>query len=206
MLEPLGVITESATDGKPAVAPNPATVNPNANGAGKPEVIVGYETYDPGTEKFTAGGTDTGNVKLTKDGRIDGRSIRSGRRKSAGNDATKEKVDVSSFSFGDLLVGIHGFLAGMTGVEQLEISKDEGAKQGEALQTLAKEYGHQVNPKVAAWINLGVVCAGIYGPRYGAWKLEQHAKRVEAATPKKTEPEPEPIYAPMPDTFSMGAE
>lgn len=61
--------------------------------------------------------------------------------------------------------------------------KGEHDRLGEAITTVAAQYGHVVDPKVAAWMNLMIVCGAVYGTRYAAismrLKMESDNRRLK---------------------------
>lgn len=90
------------------------------------------------------------------------------------------------------MVGIHAMLAGMTKVEELQIDATEGKKLGDAVNTVLQQYNHVINPKMAAWVNLGMVSAAVYGPRYMAVKLRHETEKQKPRVVEMPAPFPEP--------------
>lgn len=166
----------------------------------KSEIINGYEVESPRTERIPNGDPD--GPRRTKSGKIDGRSARFGRGKPDPETGTQAKVRLDSFSIEGLLIGIHQMGAAMLKTPELEISKDEAKQLADAVQAVAKEYNHVINPKTAAWIQLCIACGGIYGTRIVAIRMREKQTRnkpkaiVVEWPNKKPEPEivpPDPI-------------
>jgi hypothetical protein len=111
-------------------------------------------------------------------------------------------VDLGSFSVGDLLVGIHAMVAEATGTPQLALTKSEGEKLGGAIQDVAKQYNHVINPKTAAWIQLCIVCGAVYGTRIASIRMDaKTARRRKLEVVPKTNGFPQPDFTPpVPDT------
>lgn len=62
---------------------------------------------------------------------------------------------------------------------ELELEKEEAEKLGAAVAKVNAEFGYQLmSPKTEAIINLGMVGAGIYGPRLIA--MRNNAKKAKA--------------------------
>lgn len=195
-----------ATDGISDVNSNRVPTDPHSDGVINSEIIGGYDA-EPSTERvFEYVNPGDGPVKRTRSGAIDGRSLRGRRRKSATDTAevgTQKGVPLGSLAFGDLLYGIHGFLAQLTKTPELAIEKDESKKLGDALQGVAACYGHVVDPRVAAWLQLGMVASAVYGTRVAAirmrMKFEAREKRLKVTSISSApQPQPEPVSPPLP--------
>lgn len=191
---------------------NRVTIDATANRSWEPEVIRGSDD-GPSTERVFESPAEFGDtVKRTKSGSIDGRTLRGRRRKSAtgdsaGNETTQARVLLGSLSFGDLLYGIHGFLAELTKTPELAVEKPEAEKLGSAMQDVAKCYGHAIDPRVAAWIQLGMVASAVYGTRIAAIRMRKRAQAREARLKvtsissgvnghPQPDAQPEPAYVP----------
>ena len=72
-------------------------------------------------------------------------------------------------------------LAGLTKAPELALDKDEAEKLAAALANVAAYYPMVINPKYLAWIQLGTVCAGVYGTRAIAISIRLKKEREEKA-------------------------
>jgi hypothetical protein len=106
-------------------------------------------------------------------------------------------VGLGSFNIGGLLCGIHAMAAQILKTPELELDKDEGQKLGDAVQEVAKQYNHVINPKTAAWIQLCVVSGGIYGIRIAAIRIRETRERKIKVVPLNGFPESK-FTAPVP--------
>lgn len=113
-----------------------------------------------------------------------------------------------------MLVGIHASLAAILGVQELELDRSEGRAMADAAKEVLKYYPVGLNPKSLAWINLTVVCSGIYGTRFMAWRnrmameVEQHAAAPPTPIrqqPVNAAPRPNPLPNPS-DVWPQTAE
>lgn len=82
-------------------------------------------------------------------------------------------------------------LAGMTRTPELKLGElpdgtKESEKLGKAISDLSKCYGHVIDPKVAAWLQLGMVCSAVYGTRIAAIRMrlknEAREKRLKVTS------------------------
>lgn len=174
---------------------------------------TGYIDEEPITERVADIIGDTTGIRLTRNGRPDGRSTRGRRGRGAtGNADEKTTVSLGSFSIGDLLLGIHAMLASATHTPELELDAKSGEhdKLGKAITDVAAQYGHQVNPKVAAWMNLMIVSGAIYGTRYAAISMRMKMGRdmqrlkVTAINDHAANGAPKPPVQPLTPDFESG--
>lgn len=91
-------------------------------------------------------------------------------------------------------------LAQATNTPELKISKEEAKMLGDAVKDLGSVYGHTVNPKVAAWIQLSIVCGTVYGTRIAAMQMNAATKRKKGTLHTMPPPEPAAPPAPTPPT------
>lgn len=154
---------------------------------GEPEIIGGYESADPRTERIGDRGNPGDGVKRTKDGRIDGRTTRgkrgpysTGTQKSDAVGVGFDKLDLS-----EVIFSAHQMLSGF--VAELELDKDESEKLAGAVKEVGKFYGATFDPKKVAIFNLCLVAGGIYGTRFFAIRNRIAASKVaRPPTPKPT--------------------
>lgn len=162
----------------------------------KSEIINGYDVESPSTERINTG---DGTAKRGRGRPPGSRNNNSGKSNAASGTETKVRLD--SFSIEGLLIGIHQMGAAMLKTPELEISKEEAKQLSDAVQAVAKEYNHVINPKTAAWIQLCIACGGIYGTRIVAIRMREKSANkskvhVMQATPEPAYVEPEPIDRP----------
>lgn len=182
--------------GEPVINADTKSTVPNTGGVDKSEVINGYDVESPRTERIP--GIGDAELPRPRRGRPPGsRNTGPGKSNTEAGDA-KTKVRLDSFSIEGLLIGIHQMGAAMLKTPELEISKDEAKQLSDAVQAVAKEYNHVINPKTAAWIQLCVACGAVYGARIVAVRMrEKQAKKAKVhvmpATPPIEYVQPEPI-------------
>lgn len=160
-----------------------------------PELIGGYESEEPRTERISSDNrTGTGEPKLTKSGRIDGRTLR-GKRTTGSSTQKSDAVGVGleSLSLSDAIYDIHAFLAGLTSVPEFELDKDESEKLGRDITNFGKFYGATFDPKKVAAFNLGVTICGIYGIRIMAVRNRLNAEKLAKGQAPNAAPKPTPI-------------
>jgi hypothetical protein len=164
-----------------------------------PEIIGGYESEEPRTERIASdSGGSTGGPKLTKSGRIDGRTLR--RKRAAETSAQKSgAVGFSQLDLTEVIFSMHQMLAGITSVPELELDRGESEKLGSAIKDVGSYYGAVFDPKKVAVFNLCMVAGGIYGTRLFAIRNRIASAKaskppIPKATPINTRPQTsEPI-------------
>ena len=153
------------------------------------EIIGGYESEEPRTERIA---TDSGggNPKLTKSGRIDGRTLR-GKRGTYSGTQKQDAVGVGfdKLDLTEVIFGMHQMLAGIVAVPELELDRGESEKLGDAIKSVGSYYGAVFDPKKVAIFNLAMVAGGIYGTRIFAVRN----RLAREKTSKPTIPKPTPI-------------
>ncbi len=81
-----------------------------------------------------------------------------------------------------LLLSIHLGLSSLLAEPALALDATEGRKLAEAGVEVARHYDIAVlSPKAMAWLNLGVIAAGIYGPRIMAMRIKAGLKKAARA-------------------------
>lgn len=81
------------------------------------------------------------------------------------------------------VVGIHALVDTYFGTQGLfAIEEKEGEQLVEACTDVMNQYDISINPKVAAWINLGAVLTAVYAPKYMIFKaiMAEHKQRANA--------------------------
>jgi hypothetical protein len=156
-----------------------------------PEIIGGYESEEPRTERIAGDNrSGTGEPRLTKSGRIDGRTLR-GKRTSETAAQKPNAVGFSQLDLTEVIFSMHQMLAGITSVPELELDRGESEKLGSAIKDVGSYYGAVFDPKKVAIFNLCMVAGGIYGTRLFAVRnriaLQKAAKPpIPKATPINT--------------------
>lgn len=186
------------TDRESAINDDHESVDRNEGTVNHPEIIAGYETDTPRTERIDTG-TDTAGVRYRKDGTIDGRSARRLNRESTGNSTAKKSVHLNSLSLTDLLYSVHMMGAQILKVESLEIDKDEAKKLSDAIQEVNKFYNIPLDPKKVAMVNLMVAMGTVYGPRIMAARIKKNIAEAENP-PAKSQAKPGPVPVARPAT------
>lgn len=89
-------------------------------------------------------------------------------------------------------MGLHGMLAAVTRVEELELSQEEANKLAKATTMVARHYNVEVAAKTTDWIHLAMVAGGVYAPRLMAARLRMSMERSERRSTGRTQPQPRP--------------
>lgn len=170
--------------------------NPGGRDRG-PDIIAGYESEDPRTERIDRDGSggSTG-PKLTKSGRIDGRTLR-GKRNADSTAKTSGAVGIDKLDLTEVIYSAHAMLAGFTFAE-MELDRDESQKLGDAVKNVAQYYGASFDPKKVAIFQLAMVAGGIYGVRFFAIRNRLKTERErKPPAPIQTKQAPQPKQAPV---------
>lgn len=78
----------------------------------------------------------------------------------------KKKGSMDSSALGQQLVGVHQLAAMILGVQELQLSPDDGAALGKAIVAICEEYNLSIDGKTGAGLQLFGVAAMIYIPKY----------------------------------------
>lgn len=85
-----------------------------------------------------------------------------------------------------VLLSVHFMLSKLVKIDELQLDEEEAKKLGDAVARVNKEFGVQMmSPKMAAIVNLGIVGAGVYGPRVIAITHNAKVKKEKAASASK---------------------
>lgn len=152
------------------------------------ERINGYETAEPRTERVDNRNSD--GIRLTKSGQPDRRGRPRGKSNTGETEKSTLGVALNNISVAGLLLGIHSMAARILDEPIWKIEKTEAEELSTAIQGVAKEYGHVVNPKTAAWIQLGVTCGAVYGTRIAAISMTKPKSVIKSPTNGA----PSPVY------------
>jgi hypothetical protein len=154
-------------------------------------IDVGEVFYSDGA---SAPGSDPGEP-APRSGR------RKGKRNSGGQERTASKSQTSKDLAG-LAFMAHMALSKLLAIPELVISQDEAEQLTKASMRVAELYGGVVLPEtVVAWSEMIMATVTIYGPRYGAYKINERKRRAEKA--KKDGP---PVIEAIPINFSGGSQ
>jgi hypothetical protein len=183
---------EPGTNGKPDVgnAPNAdgGTANANGSGANGTPDSTRNATGDLGStiEPTTIRIDTTDGIRLTKAGKIDGRTRAGGARGRIPGGITaaaaqKESAEnlAQRFSLEELLISVHAMGAAILSVPEWEINQEEGKKYSDAVKEVLKYSKLSFDPKKVAYVNLAVVAGTIYGTRIVAIAGRRRIERAE---------------------------
>lgn len=73
-------------------------------------------------------------------------------------------------------------LAGMLDAPEFVINDAQAKELAKAIDGVTGEYIHSIDPKAMAWVNLTIVCSGIYG---GAYMRMSSRKKKEKELAKR---------------------
>lgn len=143
-----------------------------------------------------AGGTDAGGDSGTGDGTGSGEPVvrKRGRPKGSSN-SPKKKASVDLAGIEALLMSVHTMMAAAMKAPEMALDPKEAEALASAISTVQEHYPVSWAPKTMAWLNLGMVAGGIYGPRI----FVLAAKRKPKATPAA------PVIMPMPKSPEKAA-
>lgn len=190
------IIERNFDGGKPAFDADSDAANRNESGTDadrfEPEVISGYETEEPRTERFSDAGTGTTTGRKPRRDAGQPRGKRGPNKRTTGE---KESVRLESISLTDLFYSLTMMGASIIHRPELEIDKDEAKRIAEAAQEVGKHYTTAFDPKKIAILNLIAVLISIFWLRCLAIKnnleRERQEKRVRIegqATPIRPAP------------------
>lgn len=134
----------------------------------EPEIIAGFEAYEPDTARVDSG------ARRTKRGGID-RRTKAGR--AAGSEGSKVSETVN-FDLTTILLSIHQMGAALLNVEELGIEESEAKQLADGIKEVQKYYPVMaVDPKKLVLINMGAIMVGVYGTRIGAYRARRAKER-----------------------------
>jgi hypothetical protein len=100
-------------------------------------------------------------------------------KKKRGRQPNAPKKSESSEAIAGALVSIHGLLAGITKIPELELTEPEGKAISKALEDVANAYDFAPSPQTQAIIGLAVTVTSVYGMRIYAYKLRLAEEKSE---------------------------
>lgn len=111
--------------------------------------------------------------------------------------AQPRKVNINGVE--KILLSIHTVMAAMAGEPEFNIEEEEAKRLSAAIAAVGEEYQIILDPKTAAWIELGKVCGTIYGPRaINIWMRQKAPAKVAAPQPTATRTAaPPPAHDPL---------
>lgn len=130
---------------------------------------------------------------------------RRGRPKGSTNKSKDESGQASSLNINGvekILFSIHAVAAATFKIPELEITEDEAKRVSKAVAGVSDHYKVMLDPKTAAWIDLGREICVVYGTRavsiYVRVKAEKHMPaKVARPQPAAQTRDPNPINDPM---------
>lgn len=152
---------------------------------------------DPETAAAGNGSSGNGTGESSSTGKRRGRP-----RGSRNAKQTRREETETQKTLGALLFSGHMMMASFIKVPELMLSEDEANKLGDAVNRVAALYDLPIfNEKTQAWIHLGFVAAGVYGPRAVAYHANHKPKKREpipiAAVKPSYNPPVSPAYEPV---------
>src|ERR1035437_2833814 len=138
------------TDRSPAPVIVSDSSDANSSGNPEPEVINGFESFNPADD---SGNFDSGTRK--RRGRPAGSTNKGERASKKGNLGGLEQI----------LLSLHMMAGAFFQAPELALAPDEAKAMADAAATVAGLYHHTLDPRMMAWVNLAMVCGGIYGTR-----------------------------------------
>jgi hypothetical protein len=189
MSEPIATIINSGESSNGTSEPRLTGVEERTS---EPKTLVGYDVEEPDTEPIRTGNSGGGTTRITKSGRID-RRTKAGRTiagTDSGESATeaKESVHLSRIDLADAIYSLHLTLSGITGIEELELEKDEAKDLAKASTELAKHYAVNFDPKKVALFNFCCALGKVYIPRAIIIKNNRKKKGPQLAPAPATVP------------------
>jgi len=178
---------ESVTQSVSSVDSISANPTDRIDGPGQGDIYDGGTETGPRTIRIDTGNTGTaGNLKFTKDGRIDKRT-KAGRFAGSeiGPQTPRQQTIGDRLSLKELLISLHLGLSAVLDTQELTLEETEAKRLADAFTEVGKYYAVNFDPKKVAIANLLIVAGGIYGPRFMAWKIR---KSLET-------PEPTPVMS-----------
>ena len=172
--------------------PDSAIKSDSGNQSGRdngPDIIGGYESEEPRTERIAGDNSAGRNPRLNRDGTVDRRTL-GGKRGPRSSTQKPDAVGVgfSQLDLTEVIFSMHQMLAGIVAVPELELDRGESEKLGDAIKTVGSYYGAVFDPKKVAIFNLAMVAGGIYGTRIFA--VRNRLARSREAKPQPEKPKP----------------
>lgn len=65
-----------------------------------------------------------------------------------------------------MLLSIHNMAAAFLSSPELVLDPAEAKAMSDGIMEVSRHYPMTVDPKTMAWVNLAIVCGGVYGPRF----------------------------------------
>lgn len=160
---------------------------------------------DPIAVSGASGGDNrdnSGGQSAADSGTGDGGKRRRGRPRGSGGGARKgsqaASLDVNGVELA--LISIHGILAAVTKIPELEMDGKEANGLAVAIGNVTRHYDISATQKAVDWTNLMACVAMIYGTRLFTIRQRRVSENKEAPTPFK--PAPVNGMQPQPDVFA----
>lgn len=105
--------------------------------------------------------------------------------KRAKQPGEREEAPLNINGIEKILFSAHGILSALTHVPELALDESEAKKLAKSIEGVTDQYKLTLDPKVAAYFDLGSTVSMIYGPRAFSYYLR---KKNEVATPRPQPP------------------
>lgn len=165
---------EGAADSGTVATVNPGTVAPaSSTPAIEPSAAAGINPAVSGIDPSAA----IGIAPKKKRGRPPGSKNQTN---LSGASPQVKTAPLSVDGVSAILFSIHGMLAGVTRVKELQLDPAEAKQLASAVAEVAKHYDLTADPKTIAWVNLAMTCGAVYGSRFVAIQFRIKAQRENA--------------------------
>lgn len=164
---------------KPNGAEHPADSHLNSESEGNDFPVISPASADDsdGSGIPTVDPSEVGSSSDATGKRGRGRPPKNKGGGTGANQYTKAKQQTAQDLTG-ILMGLHTMCSAFLKVEELELDQDEAKALSDAVNKVQAEYKMPIlDPKTLAWINLGMVAGGVYGPRVAAYSLRKKKER-----------------------------
>lgn len=156
-----------------------------------PEIIAGFDAFDPGSIGNAGADTGTGTGGPTP--------IKRRGRKPGTRNAPKAVQENIAGGVEKVLLSMHAIMAAFTGIEHLALDPTEAKTLSDGIMEVQRHYPIAIDPKTMAWVNLAVIAGSIYIPRVIVIRNESKARgpaRVQSIRPEPLTSKPNGAPAP----------
>ena len=181
-------------------------VNENAEPSTNPSTIHGIDASDPADYSHGVSGNPVPNgdggdsdpepkrrkwgVKRRKKARKQQPRTEGVKLGTPSGGAKEKKTPVHLAGLESLLLSVHAMGAAILKVPELTIDPKEAHVLAEAASNVMQFYPYALDEKTTAWVNLGMVAAGVYGTRALAFHNRMRQERIPKISPPPAGPVP----------------